>query len=123
MADTSSAAWVDAAALAWALVVGLALGGGFFGGLWWTVRRATVSRRPALLFVGSFALRTGAVLVGFYAVADGHWQRLAGCVLGFVVARHLALRVTRRSAGPQRTGRSATPPPSPAREAAHAPQP
>ena len=43
---------------------GVLLGVLFFGGLWWTVQRGLVSRRPALWFVGSFLLRTSVVLAG-----------------------------------------------------------
>ena len=34
-------------------------------------------------------------LGGFYFVADGHWQRLLLCLLGFVVARIAVTRLTR----------------------------
>lgn len=74
---------------------GLALGAVFFGGLWWTVRKAVSSSRPALWFVGSMLLRTGIVLVGFYFVGSGQWQRLLACLLGFVIARFLVMRLTR----------------------------
>ena len=42
-----------AAAVAVALVSGLAVGVFFFGGLWWTVRRGTDSSAPALWFSAS----------------------------------------------------------------------
>ena len=32
-------------------VAGLLLGGFFFGGLWWTVRKGVSAKRPALLFM------------------------------------------------------------------------
>ncbi len=76
-------------------VAGLALGGLFFGGLWWTVRKSVTSRRPALLFVSSFVLRTGLTLAGFYWVGGAAWQRLLLCLLGFVIARFVVLRLTR----------------------------
>jgi F1F0 ATPase subunit 2 len=75
--------------------VGLVLGAVFFGGLWWTVRQGVSSPRPALWFVGSMLLRTGIVLAGFYFVGGGQWQRLLVCLLGFVVARSLVMRLTR----------------------------
>jgi F1F0 ATPase subunit 2 len=34
------------------------LGGLFFGGLWWTVRRALASKHAALWFLSSLLLRT-----------------------------------------------------------------
>ena len=82
-------------AAALALLAGMALGGIFFGGLWYTVRRCVTSRRPALLLLGSLALRMGITLGGFYLVAGGRWQSLLACLLGFVLARLLATRLTR----------------------------
>lgn len=76
---------------------GLALGAVYFGGLWWTVRQGLSSPRPALWFLGSFVLRTGFVLGGIHLVADGRWQRLVACGLGFAAAR---LVVTRFSGDP-----------------------
>jgi F1F0 ATPase subunit 2 len=78
-----------------ALAAGLGLGAFFFGGLWWTTRRALASSRPAAWFVGSFVVRTGVTLGGFYLVGDGRWERLATCLLGFVVARMAATRLTK----------------------------
>jgi len=78
-------------ALAW--VAGLCLGAMFFGGLWWTVRRAVSSKQPAIWFLGSFLLRMGVVLGGFYFVGRGHWQRLLACLLGFVIARFIITRL------------------------------
>jgi F1F0 ATPase subunit 2 len=70
-----------------ALVAGLLLGAMFFGGLWWTVRKAVSSSNPALWFSGSLLLRLGLALVGFYVVGNHHWQRLLLCLLGFLAAR------------------------------------
>jgi len=81
--------------LAWAGVAGVLLGGMFFGGLWWTVRKGVVSSRPALLFVASFVLRTSLALAGFYLVGREAWQLLACCLLGFVVARIIVTWFTR----------------------------
>jgi F1F0 ATPase subunit 2 len=75
--------------------VGLGLGAIFFGGLWWTVRKGVSSPRPVLWFVGSMLLRTGIVLAGFYFAGGGQWQRLVVCLLGFVIARFLVVRLTR----------------------------
>ncbi|MGC9451359.1 MAG: ATP synthase subunit I [Oceanipulchritudo sp.] len=79
--------------------VGLVLGGVFFGGLWWTVRKGASSPRPALWFGGSMLVRTGIVLAGFYLVSGGQWQRLLVCLLGFVIARFLVMRLTRAPSG------------------------
>jgi F1F0 ATPase subunit 2 len=74
---------------------GVVLGAVFFGGLWWTVRKGISSPRPALWFVGSMLLRTGIVLAGFYFVGGGQWERLLACLLGFVIARFVVMRLTR----------------------------
>jgi F1F0 ATPase subunit 2 len=94
-------------------VAGGALGGIFFGGLWWTVRKGISSRQPALLFFASLLLRTIIVLTGFHFVTDGHWNRLLVCLLGFVIARFIVMRLTDSPAGHHQ---------SPAREADHAPE-
>lgn len=81
--------------LALALVAGLVLGAIFFGGLWWTVRKGVLSKHPALWFLGSMLLRMSSVLVGFYFVGRGDWERLVVCLLGFIIARFIVMRLTR----------------------------
>ncbi len=80
------------------LLSGLAgggLGAIFFGGLRWTVQRGLASGRPALwFFLGGF-LRFSITLVGFYTVAEGHWQRLVACLFGFMIARFVVIRLNR----------------------------
>ena len=78
-----------------ALVTGVLLGGVFFGGLWWTVRRVVSSKQPAPWLLGSVLLRMSIALAGFYFVAHGHWERLLVCLLGFVMARLIVTRLTR----------------------------
>ena len=102
----------DTVTLVLALVMGTLLGAIFFGGLWWTVRKSISSKQPALLFLGSLLLRTSIVLVGFYFIARGHWERLLVCLLGFVIARLIVTRLAR----------SAEKPTYMAQEASHAPQ-
>ena len=94
-----------------ALAAGLLLGGFFFGGLWWTVRKGVSAKRPALIFLGSLLLRTAVIVAGFYVVGDGHWQRLLACLLGFVIARYI---VTQLAGPPVEHYRA------PAKEAGHA---
>jgi len=78
-----------------ALAAGLLLGSVFFGGLWWTVRKGVLSTHPALWFLGSLLVRMSLVLVGFYFVGRGNWQHLVACLLGFIVARFIMMRLTR----------------------------
>ncbi|WP_435961005.1 N-ATPase subunit AtpR [Immundisolibacter sp.] len=84
-------------AFAFALAAGAALGAMFYGGLWWTVRRAVSSKRVALWFLVSLLLRMGLALAGLYFVSGGDWQRLLLCLLGFVLARLAVMWLTRPS--------------------------
>ena len=76
-------------------VAGIGLGAIYFGGLWWTVRRAVSSPQPMLWFLGSALLRTAIALAGFYFISGGQWQRLVACLVGFIAARLLVTRLTR----------------------------
>ena len=84
-----------------AWLAGGVLGAIFFGGLWWTIRRGVSAQQPALWFLGSLMARMGVALAGFYVVSGGHWERLVACLLGFVTARLVVMRLT-RSKGEQR---------------------
>ena len=83
-----------------ALVTGVLLGAMFFGGLWWTVRKGILSKRPALWFFGSLMLRTSITLAGFYLIAHSHWERMLVCLLGFAIARLIVKRITREAEKP-----------------------
>jgi F1F0 ATPase subunit 2 len=83
-----------------ASAAGGALGLLFFGGLWWTVRRAFDSPRPALWVGCSLLLRMACVASGFVLVSAGDWRRLLVCLLGFWIARGLVVRLTSRLAAP-----------------------
>ncbi len=86
---------IEPAALLLALLAGLLLGTLFFGGLWWTIRRGISSEWTAVWFFCSLLLRTGIVVTGFYFVSHGDWRRLLTCLLGFLVARLVVMRLTR----------------------------
>lgn len=74
---------------------GLLLGGIFFGGLWWTVRNGITAKRPGLWFLGSMIVRMTIVMAGFYFVGGGQWERLLSCLIGFIAARSIVVRLTR----------------------------
>lgn len=74
---------------------GIALGGFFFGGLWWTIRKAVSSPQPALWFLGSLLFRVGVVLTGFYFISGGAFKSLLACLFGFFIGRILVTRLTR----------------------------
>ncbi len=81
--------------LAVALGVGLLTGGLFFAGLWLTTQRFTTSDHPALLMLTSFVLRMALVLGAFFLVGRGHLDRIVFCLIGFLVARFVAMHMTR----------------------------
>jgi F1F0 ATPase subunit 2 len=81
-------------------IAGGAFGLLFFGGLWWTLRRALSSPRPALWMGASALLRFAIVTAGFIVISAGHWQRLLMCLIGFWVARWLVQRLTADTARP-----------------------
>jgi F1F0 ATPase subunit 2 len=87
----------DPLLLALPLAGGVVLGAIFFGGLWWTVNRSMTSKHPALWVAVSAPLRTSVALFGFYLVGRDHWQRLALCLVGFVLARLVVTRLARAS--------------------------
>lgn len=78
-----------------AFISGFALGTIFFGGLWLTVKKATISKQPALWFLASSVLRLIIVLTGFYFVANGNWQRLLICLAAFIIARFVVIKITK----------------------------
>lgn len=96
------------------LLVGLSLGGFFFGGLLWTIKRGLTARNPAFWFFGSWLVRIAVVLGAFYLVSAGRWERLVVCVVGFFIARIILIRFTRLTA---RASRSK---PAPKQEAGNA---
>ncbi len=77
------------------LITGLALGTIFFGGLWLTVKKALLSKKPSLWYMGSLVVRTGLTIVGFYYIASGNWINMLICLVGFVIARFLVLNFTK----------------------------
>jgi F1F0 ATPase subunit 2 len=76
-----------------ALVAGVLIGLFFFGGLWWTIQKGLNAKNPALWFLGSVLVRTGVAVAGFYWISGGGWERLLACLLGFVAARFILLRL------------------------------
>jgi F1F0 ATPase subunit 2 len=76
-------------------IVGWLLGILFFGGLWFTVKKLTASKIPALLVLGSFIVRVGIVLIGFYFIGSGDWKKLIVCLIGFIVARFAVIHYTK----------------------------
>jgi len=78
--------------LLWPVLAGAVLGSVFFAGLWWTIAKSTSVKSPLLWLLGSLLARMMMVLLGFYWVADGHWQRLMACLVGFIITRAMLTR-------------------------------
>ena len=76
-----------------AVAAGAVMGALFFGGLWWTIKRALASAYAGVWFSVSLFVRTVAALVGVYFLARGHAERLPACLAGFLIARLLAMRM------------------------------
>lgn len=81
--------------LALTFLFGALLGLGYFGGLWFTVRRVRDATVSTTLLLGSFVVRSALALAGFYLVLrwmDGHWEMVAVCLLGFMGVRLVLMR-------------------------------
>ncbi|MEO8858181.1 MAG: ATP synthase subunit I [Burkholderiaceae bacterium] len=76
---------------------GAALGGFYFGGLWWTVQRSLHSPHVALWQLASLLVRAGVTLGGFWLLGGASWQRWLVCLAGFIGARVWVLHSTRRA--------------------------
>ena len=78
------------------LLTGVAIGSIFFGGLWLTVKKGISSKTPALWFLGSFILRMGTAIGGFYLILQGgNWLSGLFCLAGFIATRYIVVRLTR----------------------------
>lgn len=87
----------ELASLVLALIAGGLIGAVYFRALWWTVKKGVHARRPAALFIGSFIARTSCALLVFYFVGHVHPERLAICLLGFILGRLVIVHVAKAS--------------------------
>ncbi|BBB91864.1 MAG TPA: ATP synthase subunit I [Methylomusa anaerophila] len=71
---------------------GLVFGIIFFGGLWWTVVRGVSFRRTKMLFIISFLVRAGMVILALSYIAGGDPIRIGCYMLGFLTARTVVMR-------------------------------
>jgi F1F0 ATPase subunit 2 len=78
-----------------AIAGGFFLGVLFFGGLWLTVVKSLVSKRPWVWFLISMVVRTSITLSGFYLLAGTSFKRLLLCSGGFIAARILVVMFTK----------------------------
>ncbi len=85
--------------IVFAFAVGMALGAFFSLNLWSSVQRMTDEETPWYILYGSFMLRISVVLLGFYLVMDGHWERMMAALAGFVLMREILVRWLGKSPG------------------------
>ena len=90
----------DAVYLLTSLAAGMILGIVYFRGLWQTVLRLPDFKRPAWSVSWSFVARVGIVMSGFYFIMDGHLERLAMAMAGFILMRQILVRRLGRFAEP-----------------------
>lgn len=80
-------------------MAGLALGAFYFISLWQTLRRLAQTESRARLLATSFVVRLAIILTAFFLLMNGHWERLAVVMIGFVVMR----KILTYRLGPQKT--------------------
>ena len=78
---------MSAVSIILSLLAGVALGGFFYGGLWFTVQRLPLSQHPALLALASFCIRSLIVLGGLVLVMKQRWQYGLIALVGFTSGR------------------------------------
>lgn len=80
--------------LAVAVIAGGLLGGLYFGGLWWTVRRMPSVAHPLNLYFVSMVVRLAVLLVSWYGVlAYFGFPPLLASIAGFITIRFVILRI------------------------------
>ncbi len=75
-----------------ALVFGVILGGGYFGALWWTVRRLPGRQHAGQWLAASFLLRLAVTTGAFFLILPWGAGALAAAMAGFLLARFFWLR-------------------------------
>jgi F1F0 ATPase subunit 2 len=77
------------------LLGGSCLGLLFFGGLWLTSKKMLDSKNTALWYIGSLFIRVGITLLGFYYMGQHSLKYMLICLLGFIIARFVVVRMTK----------------------------
>lgn len=78
------------------LTSGFVLGVLFFGGLWFTVKKSVSVKNPVLWIFGSFIVRMGIVLLGFYYLIQFGWHAMFLGLFGLIMARFITMYFIRK---------------------------
>lgn len=87
-----------------AALAGILFGLIYFGGLWLTLQKMGQMDRPILLLTGSFVVRLGLVMTGFYLVSNGRLEYLAVSLITFFLTRFYYIRKIQPT--PERSAKS-----------------
>lgn len=94
--------YVFFASMTGCILAGLFLGGWYFLGLWWTIRRIPVAVHPSQLYLLSLAVRLLVIAVAFYGVIKWFdWLHLLALLAAFLVARRLVIAYLVKSDAPE----------------------
>lgn len=77
--------------LFFALLSGAVLGLIYFGGLWYTLRKAAEYQPSYWLIFGSFLIRLVFALLVFYVLMVQHWAYMAIALCAFLVMRQILI--------------------------------
>lgn len=72
-------------------LIGLLLGGLYFGGLYLTTQRFNNAKSPALFMILSFVLRMGVLITGFYYLSKSGYKNILIGLLAVMLVRFLML--------------------------------
>lgn len=90
---------MDSATFIIVFLEGFALGIFFFGGLWYSVKKAVASTKPMLWTLGSFIIRMSLTVWVFYLSGGEDWHRFLALLTGLMTARLVVFKVTKRIEG------------------------
>ncbi len=78
------------------LAAGALLGGLYFGGLWWSVRRIRNIEHKKLFLFFSWLFRSVVLCGGLFLLAHHDSQMLLGAAAGLLTARFLIVRIVKQ---------------------------
>lgn len=72
-------------------LIGLILGIIYFGGLYYSTKKFTKVKRPALFMVLSFIIRMGILVVGFYYLTKTDYKNVLIALVGVILTRFIII--------------------------------